>query len=76
MRKINILEMESSKGWGGQEKRTVRLVNHMDKKEFKIFYVVQPDSKLYQKKDDIEAFPSIVSMSDLYRRLPEIFSSW
>lgn len=52
---IKILELESSKGWGGQEKRTVRLVNNLDKKEFIVFWGVQPDSKLYKNKDSINA---------------------
>ncbi len=47
---INILEMESSKGWGGQEKRTVRLVNHLSNEQYKVFWAVEEDSTLYKKK--------------------------
>lgn len=52
---INILEMESSKGWGGQEKRTVRLVNNLSKAEYKVFWAVEKNSDLYRKKDEINA---------------------
>ncbi len=55
MKKIKVLEMESSKGWGGQEKRTVRLINNIDKDRFELFYVVQPDSKLYENRSKINA---------------------
>lgn len=55
MKKIHILEMEISKGWGGQEKRTVRLINHLNKDEFKVFYVAQPDSNIVKNKDEIDA---------------------
>ncbi len=55
MKKINILEMEISKGWGGQEKRTVRLINNLNKDKFKVFYVAKPDSKIVKNKDIIDA---------------------
>jgi len=54
-KKINILEIEHSNGWGGQEKRTVRLVNNLDKNKFNIFYVVQPKSTLFKNKKNINA---------------------
>ncbi len=53
--KIRILEMEASKGWGGQEKRTVRLINNLNKKEFEIFFAAQPDSNIIKNKDSIDA---------------------
>ncbi len=52
---INILELESSKGWGGQEKRTARLVNSLDKNNFKVFWGVQPNSELLKRRDEINA---------------------
>lgn len=55
MEKINILELESSKGWGGQEKRTVRLVNSLDKNKFKVYWAVSKDSKLFQNRENINA---------------------
>ncbi len=51
---MNILELEYSLGWGGQEKRTVRLINNLDK-EFKVFYIVRPNSDLYKRKEEINA---------------------
>ena len=59
---INILELESSKGWGGQEKRTVRLVNSLDKKNFKIFWGVQKESKLLDLANTINATFFEISM--------------
>ena len=50
---ITILEIESSKGWGGQEKRTVRLVEHLDKNRFRVLWAVEAQSKLYAKKNEI-----------------------
>ena len=50
---IKILEMESSKGWGGQEKRTVRLVNNLSKNDFEVFWAVEKNSILFEKKDEI-----------------------
>lgn len=52
---INILELEASKGWGGQEKRTVRVVNGLDKSKFKVYYGVHKDSALMKHSDEIEA---------------------
>ena len=52
---INILELESSKGWGGQEKRTARLVNSLDKNNFKVFWAVQPNSELLKRRNEINA---------------------
>lgn len=63
---IRILEMESSGGWGGQEKRTVRLVNALDKSRFGVFYAVQPDSVLLKKANEIDAKLIPVSMRKSY----------
>ena len=63
---IRILEMESSKGWGGQEKRTVRLVNALDKSAFEVFYAVQPDSRLLQNAQLIDATMLPLTMRQSY----------
>lgn len=52
---IRVLELESSKGWGGQEKRTVRVINGLNKSRFKVYYGVHKDSELMRRKDEIEA---------------------
>jgi glycosyltransferase involved in cell wall biosynthesis len=52
---INVLELEASKGWGGQEKRTVRVVNALDKSRFRVFYGVHADSALMKHKEEIDA---------------------
>ena len=48
---MKILELESSKGWGGQEKRTVRLNSYLD---YQIFWGVEKDSELFKRKDKID----------------------
>ncbi len=63
---INILEMESSKGWGGQEKRTVRLVNHLDKSKYRVFWAVEYDSNLLKKQHKINAKFFPVKLSRIY----------
>jgi len=63
---INILEMESSKGWGGQEKRTVRLVNHLPNGQYKVFWAVEEDSTLYKKKDEINAEFFTIKLNKIY----------
>ncbi len=70
---INILEMESSRGWGGQEKRTVRLVNHLPNNEYKIFWAVEEDSILYKKKNEINADFFTVKLNKIYN-LKTIFT--
>ncbi|GAX86804.1 conserved hypothetical protein [Lebetimonas natsushimae] len=50
--KTRILELESSKGWGGQEKRTVRLNNNLSDK-FEIFWGVEKESELFKRQKDI-----------------------
>jgi len=52
--KIRILELESSKGFGGQEKRTVRLVNNL-RDDFEVFFAVAEDSQLYKRRREIKA---------------------
>lgn len=56
---IKVLEVEASKGWGGQEKRTVRLASHMPKDKIKTYFAVNPDSQLFKKSTElnIECFP-------------------
>jgi len=66
MKKINILEIEISKGWGGQEKRTVRLVNNLDKNRFDIFYVAQPDSIIVKNQKEINATVIPLEMKQSY----------
>jgi len=48
---MKILELESSKGWGGQEKRTVRLNNNLDTE---IFWAVSKDSELFKRQNEIK----------------------
>lgn len=56
---IKVLEVEASKGFGGQEKRTVRLANNMPQDRVKTYFAVNPDSKLMAMKEElgIECFP-------------------
>lgn len=56
---IKVLEVEASKGWGGQEKRTVRLANYMPPEKIKTYFAVNPDSVLMRdgKKLNIECLP-------------------
>jgi N-acetyl-alpha-D-glucosaminyl L-malate synthase BshA len=49
---MRILELESSKGWGGQEKRTVRLNNNLSD-EFEVFWGVEEDSELFKRRNEI-----------------------
>lgn len=51
---INILELESSLGFGGQEHRTQRVINGLDKKKFKVFYGLNKGSKSLLKDIDCE----------------------
>ena len=52
MERLRILELESSNGWGGQEKRTVRLNNALSD-WYDIHYAVSKQSQLYAKRLDI-----------------------
>jgi L-malate glycosyltransferase len=52
---INILEVDNSKGWGGQEIRTQRLVNGMNQKKFNVYFAAQPDSGYMKRKSVIKA---------------------
>jgi len=65
---VNILEIEYSKGWGGQEKRTIRLVNNLDEK-YKVFFVAQPDSEIVNHKDEINAKIIPLKMKQIYNPL-------
>ena len=51
---INILELESSLGFGGQEHRTQRVINGLDKSKFKVFYALNHGSKSFEKPIDCE----------------------
>ncbi len=63
---INILEMESSKGWGGQEKRTVRLINHLPKDKYKVFWAVEQQSTLMERKNEIDATLFPIKLNKIY----------
>ena len=63
---IRILELESSNGWGGQERRTVRLVNQLDKDRFDVHFAVSPYSELFKRKDRIQATFSPLSIRKSY----------
>ncbi len=63
---ITILEMESSKGWGGQEKRTVRLVNHLDRSKYKVLWAVEEESKLFAKRTEIYGTFYTVALNRIY----------
>ncbi|WP_169754802.1 glycosyltransferase family 4 protein [Campylobacter curvus] len=54
MKKINILELESSLGFGGQEHRTQRVINGLNKDKFKIFYGLNAGAKSLEKQIDCE----------------------
>ncbi len=62
---MNILELEYSLGWGGQEKRTVRLINNLNE-NFNVFYIVRPNSKLYEKREQIKANLIPFEISPIY----------
>ena len=51
---INILELESSLGFGGQEHRTQRVINGLDKSKFKVFYGLNSGSKSLEKQIECE----------------------
>ena len=50
---IRVLELESSRGWGGQERRTVRLTSNLNPDEFKFFFAAPEDSELYRRRKEI-----------------------
>lgn len=52
---IKILETESSLGWGGQENRTARLINHLDSTRFRVYVATPKDSELYKRRQEIRA---------------------
>lgn len=51
---IKILELESSLGFGGQEHRTQRVINGLDKSKFRVFYGLNKGSKSFEKNIDCE----------------------
>ena len=51
---LNILELESSLGFGGQEHRTQRVINGLDKSKFKVCYGLNPGSKSLEKQIECE----------------------
>ena len=51
---INILELESSLGFGGQEHRTQRVINGLDKNKFKVFYALNEGAKSLEKPIECE----------------------
>jgi len=50
---IKVLEVEASKGFGGQEKRTVRLANNMPVDKVKTYFAVNPDSVLMRDAEKL-----------------------
>jgi len=72
---MKILEIEYSKGWGGQEKRTQRLINHLSD-EFKVFFVAQPDSEIVKHKDEIKAEIIPLKMGQIYNPLTILKLAW
>ncbi len=69
---INILELEASKGWGGQEKRTVRLINGLDKSKYKVYFGAFPDSKIAQNRSQIDATLLPLKIANSY----DVFAIW
>ena len=69
---INILELESSLGFGGQEHRTQRVINGLNKDKFKVFYALNPGSKSFEKPIDCEFVE--FNLSKVYN-IFEIFKS-
>lgn len=78
---IKVLELESSKGFGGQEKRTVRLSCNMPQDRVRTYFAANPDSVLAKEaqKLNIECFgvkmratydvPAILAIAGLIREL-------
>src|SRR3972149_4698159 len=48
-KKINILHLESSPGWGGQEIRTLKESLGMQKKGYRVFVAVEKNGGLYKE---------------------------
>ena len=63
---MKILELESSKGWGGQEKRTVRLNSYLD---YEIFWGVEEDSELFKRQQEIKGKFFSVKLNKIYNIL-------
>lgn len=51
---IKILELESSLGFGGQEHRTLRVINGLNKNKFKVYYGLNKGSKSFHKNINCE----------------------
>lgn len=75
-----MLETESSKGFGGQEKRTVRLCHALDKSKVKVYFAANPDSYLFKEREalGIECFGvkmratyDLLAIKELYRIIKE-----
>ncbi|MEO1941776.1 MAG: glycosyltransferase [Campylobacterales bacterium] len=49
---MKILELEASLGWGGQEQRSVRLVNNLPQ-EVKIYWGVSQESEIFRRRYQI-----------------------
>lgn len=60
---MKILELESSKGYGGQEKRTIRLNNNLD---YDFLWGVEKDSQLYKKQKEINGTFFDVKLNKIY----------
>jgi len=73
---IKVLEIEYSKGWGGQEKRTIRLVNNLNKDKFKVFFVAQPDSQIVAHSDQIDAEIIPLQMNQIYNIFTILKLAW
>lgn len=63
---INILELDSSKGWGGQEKRTLRVINSLDKERFRVFLAAPKESGYLKNSQLFEATPLELDIRQSY----------
>ena len=72
---MKVLEIEYSKGWGGQEKRTQRLINHLSD-EFEVFFVAQPDSEIVKHQNEINATIIPLKMGQIYNPITILKLAW
>ena len=72
---MRVLEIEYSKGWGGQEKRTIRLINNLSD-EFEVFFVAQPDSEIVKHKNEIKAKIIPLKMGQIYNPITILKLIW
>lgn len=63
---IRILETESSWGWGGQESRTVRLINALDSSRFEVLVATPKEAELFARQGEIRARFFPVAMKKSY----------